>query len=50
MLGQQILRQQLSGIGYQELDLDVNTGIYIVTLSSVKGVYSKKVFINSQWE
>jgi hypothetical protein len=32
------------------MDLDVNTGIYIVSLSSAKGVYSKKVFINNQWE
>jgi hypothetical protein len=50
MLGQKIVHQQLSGNGYQELDLDVNTGIYIVSLSSAKGVYSKKVFINNQWD
>jgi hypothetical protein len=50
MLGQKILHRQLTGNGYQEMDLDVNTGIYIVSLSSAKGVYSKKVFINNQWE
>jgi hypothetical protein len=49
MLGQRVLRQQLNGQGYQEMDLDVNSGIYIVTLSSANGVYSKKVFINNQW-
>jgi hypothetical protein len=49
MLGQQILHRQLSGNGYQEMDLDVNTGIYIVSLYSGKGVYSKKVYINNQW-
>jgi hypothetical protein len=50
MVGQQLLRQQLNGNGYQELDLNVSTGIYIVSLYSANGVYSKKVFINSQWE
>jgi hypothetical protein len=49
MLGQQILHRQLSGNGYQEMDLEVNTGIYIVSLYSGKGVYSKKVYINNQW-
>jgi hypothetical protein len=49
MLGQQILRTQLSGTGYQEMDLDVSTGIYVVSLNSAKGVYTKKVYINTQW-
>jgi hypothetical protein len=50
MIGQQVLRQQLNGDGYQELDLNVSTGIYIVSLYSANGVSSKKVFINSQWD
>jgi hypothetical protein len=50
MIGQQMLRQQLSGSGYQELDLNLTTGIYIVSLRSGKGLYSKKVFIDNQWE
>jgi fibronectin-binding autotransporter adhesin len=49
IMGQQILRKQMTGNGYEEIDLDVNTGIYVVSLLSDQGVYSKKVFINNQW-
>ena len=49
MLGQQVLRQPLQGNGYHEVDLDVTTGIYVVSLTSVNGVYTRKVYINNQW-
>ena len=49
MLGQQILRRQFTGNGYQEIDMNVSPGIYIVSLYSSKEVYSKKVYLNNQW-
>ncbi|MCX6266898.1 MAG: T9SS type A sorting domain-containing protein, partial [Bacteroidetes bacterium] len=49
MLGQPVLHQQLLENGYQEMDLKVNTGIYIVTLRSANEVYTKKVYISNQW-
>jgi hypothetical protein len=49
MLGQQILHKSLQGNGYREMDMDVNTGIYLVTLRSANEVYTKKVYFNNQW-
>ncbi|MFZ4522397.1 MAG: hypothetical protein ACOYNC_11870 [Bacteroidales bacterium] len=49
MLGQQVCHQVLQGNGYREMDLEVKTGIDIVTISSPGEVYTKKVYINNQW-
>ena len=49
MLGQQMFRQPLTGNGYHELDMNVSTGVYVVTLLSGNKAYTKKVFINNQW-
>ncbi|MEI6682762.1 MAG: T9SS type A sorting domain-containing protein [Bacteroidota bacterium] len=48
ILGKKMLEKPLSGTGYHELEMTVPTGIYVVTLYSVNGTYSKKVFINNQ--
>ncbi len=48
MLGQQVLHVPLQGNGYHEMDVDVKTGIYIVTIRSANLVYTRKVYINCQ--
>jgi fibronectin-binding autotransporter adhesin len=48
MLGQMVYQQELTTNGYHEMDLDVNTGIYVISLKSPKGKQMKKVFINNQ--
>jgi fibronectin-binding autotransporter adhesin len=48
MVGQQVLEQPMQGNGYHEIDLNVCTGIYVVTLTSINGIYTRKVYINNQ--
>ena len=49
MVGQELEHQRLQGNGYREMDMDLMTGIYIVTIRSANEVYTKKVYFNNQW-
>ncbi|MDP1622169.1 MAG: T9SS type A sorting domain-containing protein [Bacteroidales bacterium] len=49
LIGQRLLRKTITADGYQEIDLNYPTGIYIVSLSMGDAVLNKKVFINNQW-
>jgi hypothetical protein len=48
MLGQPVCHSDLLVNGIQQVPLDLQPGIYVVCLSSSKGTYTKKVFINSK--
>jgi len=48
MLGQVIDKQELNGNGYHQEQLNVVSGVYIVTLYSEMGKQSKKLFIGSE--
>jgi hypothetical protein len=48
--GQKMMATRLQGQGYQEIDVNFPTGIYIVGLKSESEQLIRKVFINSQWE
>lgn len=45
--GQVMGKWQLSGYGYHEVPAPVITGIYIVSLQSANGMFSKKLFIGN---
>ncbi|MBK7028243.1 MAG: T9SS type A sorting domain-containing protein [Bacteroidales bacterium] len=47
MLGQQVFNQSLNGSGTHELDLEVPTGIYLISLQTSKGIISRKIFISN---
>jgi len=49
MMGQQIFQKQLLENGYNEIDLEAATGIYIVSIKTASEIYTKKVYINNQW-
>ncbi|MBK7213755.1 MAG: T9SS type A sorting domain-containing protein [Bacteroidales bacterium] len=46
-LGQTLRKYQLSGSGYQNVEPGLPTGIYLVTLYTVKGTQTRKIFIQS---
>jgi hypothetical protein len=48
MLGVQILTTQLNGIGNHEADLNVPTGVYLVSLHSPEGILTRKILISNQ--
>lgn len=45
--GQVILRQEISGNGYHALRQSFNSGVYIISCHSQKGLRSKKIFIGN---
>jgi hypothetical protein len=47
LLGRNLLQTTLRGNGRHEIDLSLNTGIYIVCFLSDTGMHSKKVFISN---
>lgn len=47
MLGQTMLKQDISGIGNHEIKLQVSSGIYLATLVSDKVKLTKKIFIRN---
>lgn len=49
MLGQNVLTRKLQGNGYREMDMEFNTGIYVVTIRSANLVYTRKIYLNNQW-
>jgi hypothetical protein len=48
MLGQKLLSKELSGNGYHEIDMNLNSGIYIIAFYSTQGVLSKKVYLSNE--
>lgn len=50
LLGQVVFNKKISGLGYHEIDLNLNTGIYIIQLESNNNKYSKKVFVSDNIE
>jgi hypothetical protein len=48
VLGQELWRRQLAGIGTYELDVPLRTGVYVVSFSTGKIIYSKKIAINNR--
>ncbi len=48
MLGQPVHQSKLNGNGYREMDLKLCTGVYVVTIRSLGGVYTRKVFLYNQ--
>lgn len=46
--GQVVYRQQLSGDGLHEINTNLITGLYIVSLTTKESILSKKVFIENQ--
>lgn len=48
MLGVQVLTTQLNGIGNHEADLNVPTGVYLVSLHSPEGILTRKILISNQ--
>ncbi|MCX6279172.1 MAG: hypothetical protein NT004_13910 [Bacteroidetes bacterium] len=49
LLGQRLFRKTLTVEGYQEMDLNYPTGIYVVCLSMGDAILNRKVYINNQW-
>jgi hypothetical protein len=47
MLGQIVLKQDISGMGNHEIKLQVSSGIYLATLVSDKARLTKKIFIRN---
>jgi hypothetical protein len=47
MLGQPVCHSDLLVNGFQQVPVDLKPGIYVICLSSSKGTYTKKVFINN---
>jgi len=47
MLGQPVYQADLFVNGFQQIKTDMKPGIYIISLTSSKGIYSKKVFISN---
>ncbi len=47
ILGQELWRRQLAGTGTHELDVPLRTGVYVVSFSTGKIIYSKKIVINN---
>lgn len=48
MVGRLIHREKVSGIGYEAIDLNVATGVYIVSLRTVHSISSKKLLISGK--
>jgi len=48
IVGQVILRQEISGNGYHSLNPVFSSGVYIVSCHSQKGLHSKKIFIGNE--
>ncbi|SFD78700.1 Por secretion system C-terminal sorting domain-containing protein [Chitinophaga sp. CF118] len=48
IIGQIVLRQEISGNGYHDLGPTFSSGIYIVSFRSQKGLRSKKIFIGNE--
>ncbi|MCX6256689.1 MAG: T9SS type A sorting domain-containing protein [Bacteroidia bacterium] len=48
LLGQIVYKEELTGNGYHEIQPGFISGIYIVSLTSGKNVYARKVLINNQ--
>ena len=50
MLGRQVLKEQICQPGYSERDLDMSNGIYIATVGKATEVYTRKIYIDHQWQ
>jgi hypothetical protein len=48
MLGQPVYNSQLFINGFQQIPMDLKPGVYVVSLSSSKGNYIRKVFFNEK--
>jgi len=48
LLGQTVYKEELNGNGYHEIDVNINRGVYIITLQSTEYKYSKKIFISDK--
>jgi hypothetical protein len=47
MIGQPVYHSELYINGFQQIPTDLKTGIYVISLSSSKGNYQKKLFISN---
>jgi len=47
ILGQPVYHKDLFINGFQQIKTDLKPGIYVISLSSSKGIYLKKVFISN---
>ena len=48
ILGQELWRSQIIGTGIHEFDIQLKTGIYVVSFCPGKTIYSKKIIINNR--